>query len=55
MNLSLTGDLEIVRAEMERRYGIDRHRRPGPESSLAIIGRAHERARKRDRGLRQGR
>jgi hypothetical protein len=47
MNLNIDGDLGVVKAEMARRYGLEHHRRPGPESSLAVIARVHAMAARR--------
>jgi hypothetical protein len=57
MELSLIGDLDLgnVKAEIARRYAVDRHQRRGQESSLVIISRAHARARMQEQGVRYGR
>jgi hypothetical protein len=40
MDLYSTTDLNVLKAEIDRRYGVERGERPGPTSSLQIILRA---------------
>lgn len=47
MNLNIDSDLGVVKSEIARRYGVEHHRRPGPESSLSVIARVHAMAAQR--------
>jgi hypothetical protein len=58
MDLYSTTDLNVLKAEIARRYGVERGERPGPTSSLRIILRAQAAERERlqaDRHQRSGR
>ena len=54
MDLYTTTDLDLVKMEMERRYGLGRHHRKGSTPSHTVMMRARARERGRLSGLGQG-
>lgn len=53
MDLYSTTDLNVIKSEIARRYGIERGERPGPPSSLRIMLRARAAEREHLQGERR--